>query len=177
MTEADVVWTRFLGPMHPGVAVSQIGLARVLHGAGRDAGAMPHLLRAEKILRPKLPADHPDVARLDAVYGQVLVGLGRISEGERRLRNALAIRQKTLKPSDWRIAELMKSLGVARMKARDFVAAESLLTRGYESLRAQMGDAHPRTVEGAGFLAALYDVWQKPDEARRWRERMVVRRP
>ncbi len=162
MAAADSVWTFFLGANHPNVAVSQIGLAKVLHQAGRDSAALSHLLRAENILRRNnMPKDHPDMARLDAVYGQVLLGLGRLDAAERRLAHAIAIRRVTLKPRDWRLGDVLGSMGAVLVARHRYADAEPMLRESYSMLDEEFGPLHPRTVLMARNLILLYDGWNR----------------
>ncbi|MEP7346449.1 MAG: serine/threonine-protein kinase [Gemmatimonadaceae bacterium] len=165
MLAADSLWTRFLGGDHPAVAVSQIGLARVYHAAGRESRALERLHRAEAILRRHVTTTHPDMSRLDAVYGQVLVSLGRIDEGERRLRSALRIRRTTLKASDWRLGETTGALGIALTRKKAYAEAEPLLQESYAVLRGAMGVTHPRTLDAGRNLLALYEQWGRSTQA------------
>lgn len=165
MKSADSLWKQFLGANHPTVAVSQIGIARVLHAAGRDAQAMPYLRRAGAILERRVPASHPDMARLDAVYGQVLLGLRQTDAAERRLAHAIAIRRATLKPRDWRLGDVIGSMGLVQLTRRRYDEAEALLRDSYAMVNDEFGPSHPRSVSAARNLATLYQAWGKPTTA------------
>ena len=49
--------------------------------------------------------------------------------------------------------------------------AEPLMLRAVWGRRITLGDAHPDTLESWQNLIDLYEAWNKPDEAERWRSR------
>jgi hypothetical protein len=44
-----------------------------------------------------------------------------------------------------------------------------LLLEAVEGRRLKLGDTHPQTLESINNLIALYEVWNKPEEAEKWR--------
>jgi hypothetical protein len=52
--------------------------------------------------------------------------------------------------------------------------AEDILQRVLNEQRQQMGDADEHTQESIKRLIALYEVWNKPEEAERWRAKLLA---
>jgi hypothetical protein len=48
-------------------------------------------------------------------------------------------------------------------------AAEPLLLATFHGREAKLGPEHPYTVESLKQLVTLYESWNKPDEAAKWR--------
>jgi hypothetical protein len=60
-------------------------------------------------------------------------------------------------------------LGNALAAQDRFEEAEPLLLTSYEELQANSKTPRSRLVKAREFLADLYDRWDRPEEAARWR--------
>ena len=145
--------------------------------------ALASFLEGRGRLNEALPLRERELASAIAHYGEqhsvtvrALMGLGRnaltrdqVAEAEPYLRRALAIRQKLHPPGHWRIAEASATLGQCLLRARRFQEAETLLSQGYEGLRASK-DATPQDTRAVlNNLVALYESWGRPADAARYR--------
>jgi tetratricopeptide (TPR) repeat protein len=65
--------------------------------------------------------------------------------------------------------------GVLYIEMERYVDAEQPLLEAVEGRRLKLGDTHPRTLESWNNLIELYDAWDKPDKANKWRARLPVR--
>jgi hypothetical protein len=61
------------------------------------------------------------------------------------------------------------ALGECLTAEKRFAEAETLLTSGYAGMKSTWGDKDPRVREGRQRLVKLYDAWQKPEQAARYR--------
>jgi hypothetical protein len=95
---------------------------------------------------------------------------GRPADGERSLRESLAVRREALPAGHWLIASSQSILGEHLVRhPRRFAEAEPLLRGGYEGLRAALGASDPRTRTALTRLIAFYEAWGRPSEAARLR--------
>lgn len=172
MLAATDLWRTLLGNEHPNVVVGISGMARVLLAKGDLPRALAYAREADAMVTRRLPPAHPDVARVDNVYGQILVAMGRLDEGERRLRHALEVRRQVT-PNAWGTGETASALGVALTRQRRYAEAEPQLRDGLERLRATLGGEHPRSVQALENLIAMYRVAGRTADA----ERLEATRP
>ena len=48
--------------------------------------------------------------------------------------------------------------------------------RGGEGRRLKLGDTHPHTLDSLNSLIALYEAWNEPEEAEKWRSKLPQKR-
>jgi serine/threonine protein kinase/tetratricopeptide (TPR) repeat protein len=167
-----------LGAEHPETLQSLSNLAAVYAQEHRFADAARLRQELVPILRRKLPAEHPTLVSNVTQLGQHLLAAGQPQEAEPLLREALALHEKQ-SPEAWKTFYLRSHLGSALQQQQQFAAAEPLLRQGYEGLkqRAAQIPAEARQgclLEALGRLVQLYEAWQKPEEAERWRREAEV---
>lgn len=123
-------------------------------GAGdprRGVEALELLLEGQR----QAGVEEVEVANTLALLATALVDAGRAEEAEERARQALEIRRRVLAADSWQIAVAENVLGAALAAGGDVAAAEPLLTRSHQRLRAALGDDHLLTRRAADRLAAL----------------------
>jgi serine/threonine-protein kinase len=125
--------------------------------------------QALDLLRKYVGPEHPVTASTAATLGLTLTREGKAEEGEPYLREALAIRQKVLPKSDFMIPYAASALGECLTAQKRYAEAEPLLTESYNELKSKLGDQNKRTVEARQRLVKLYELWEKPDLAARYR--------
>ncbi|MFN2624135.1 MAG: protein kinase [Chthoniobacterales bacterium] len=118
-----------------------------------------------KYLRP----ENPSIASTDVTLGLALTREHKAIEGEPYLREALAIRRKVLLKDDLMILYAASALGECLTVQKRYADAEPLLTDSYNKLQSKAGDENKRTVEARQRLAKLYDDWNRPEQAARFR--------
>ena len=94
--------------------------------------------------------------------GLIFYKLGRSSEGEAILRDAMKLRSESLPKDHFWVALAKDALGECLTSEGRFAEAEPLLTKSYETLQRRLGPNDPRTVEAARRLALLHDQWHHP---------------
>ena len=85
------------------------------------------------------------------------------------MREALAIRKKVLPPGDVMVPHTVSALGECLTAQKRYAEAEPLLTDSYNELKSKLGEQNKRTVEARQRLVKLYELWEKPDLAARYR--------
>jgi hypothetical protein len=91
------------------------------------------------------------------------------------LRECLAIREQ-LSPQHWTTHNARSYLGASLSGQHKYEEAEPLLLSGYQGLiaqRQQIDSANPRAPEiGIERLIELYEIWDKPAEAQKWKAQL-----
>lgn len=120
--------------------------------------------------RPRVLGEH------DVFVATGLTGLGehglvrsRFDLAETYFTQALAVRRKMHPPDHWRIDEARGLVGVARLRAGRLPEAEADLLAAYEGLRAHRGPTASEAEVVRTRLVELYERWNRPDQARRYR--------
>lgn len=138
---------------------------------------------AEKLYRQTLAAqlkvraeDNFLVAPTLAGLGEVLSRSDRAAEAEPMLRQSLKKQEAVLAPGHWRVADVRSVLGECLAKQRKFAVAEPLLIDAYKQLADAVGTPPRRLAKAQERIVELYERWEKPDEAERWRRQGESRR-
>jgi serine/threonine protein kinase len=155
---------RDLGETHGNTLHAMEELASCLEDRGRQA-------EAETLLREALAARRKTVPPEDRVVGRTLIALGRVvlnkgaaKEAETLLREALD--QNALSRVPWRFAYCRNLLGGCLTAQSKYKEAEELLLGEHEHLKAA---PVRRLREALGRIVKLYEAWNRPEEARKWR--------
>src|SRR5262249_4002293 len=152
-------------------------LAYIRAGKTEAASALAKDLLAAA--RKMLPAGSPRLAASLAACGAVLVELPAWADAETVLRECLAIRGEK-EPDDWRTFNAKSLLGAALLGQQKYADAEPLLVEGYEGMKKRQpapgqhgaGPDPEQLTEALERLVQLYDQWEKPDQAARWRKEL-----
>jgi hypothetical protein len=94
---------------------------------------------------------------------------GQVKEGETILREAVKIRTESLPKEHYWVALANSALGECLTIQQRYDEAEPLVVGSYESLKNSQGTNNPRTRLALQRLVELYEKWQKPDLAARYR--------
>ncbi len=96
-------------------------------------------------------------------------------EAEPVLRECLAKRTE-LASDDWKTYNAQSLLGEALSGQQKYAEAEPLLTAGYEGMKQREAtippEAKSRLPLALERLVRLYEAWDKPDEAAKWRQEL-----
>jgi outer membrane protein assembly factor BamD (BamD/ComL family) len=99
------------------------------------------------------------------IYGET----ERTAEAEKLLREAVGIRAEKLPEAHFLRATANGTLGEFLTTQQRFSEAEPLLVNSYESLKTSQGPGSPRRRLALQRLVQLYEKWQKPDLAAKYR--------
>lgn len=101
-------------------------------------------------------ADDPRIGYSLEMLGGALHRLGRYDEGQRYMRQALALYERDKGPNDPGLIVPLYRLADAVANSReDYTEATRLMERAFAIARASFGEAHPRTAYTIGMLADL----------------------
>jgi eukaryotic-like serine/threonine-protein kinase len=104
------------------------------------------------------------------VQGLILSKLGRNTEAEKVLREAVKLREENLPDKHFMTALTKAALGECLTGQKRYDEAEPLLRDSYESLKNSQGADNPRTKLVLQRLVALYENWGKPGAANEYRQ-------
>jgi tetratricopeptide (TPR) repeat protein/tRNA A-37 threonylcarbamoyl transferase component Bud32 len=123
---------------------------------------------------PRLGRAHENfVAKTMRHLARFYARRGRTPEAEQRYRDVLAQLRKTAPETDWEIGRAKSELGAHLAERRAFAEAEPLLVAGFETLLADTGVSHEQCEVARTRLVTLYEHWNRPEDARRWRARAI----
>ena len=112
--------------------------------------------------------------------GDVRRRQGRFTEAEPLLRECLAIKKQVL-PSHWTVPNVVSLLGECLLHQGELAEAEPLLLEGYNGLQSRASEIwqpHWLPPQASQLpvairrLVMLYEEWDKPEEAEKWRQEL-----
>ena len=153
-------------------------LAECLRDLGRQDEAISLLKSLVVEARETLPANSPKLASRLARLGWLFIALklDALDEAELARREGLSIREQ-IEPDVWTTFSSRASLGAVLLKREKFAEAEPLLVSGYEGME-QRANSIPenarvgRLRDSLESLVELYRVWDKPDQAAPWQQKL-----
>ncbi|MEO5799867.1 MAG: tetratricopeptide repeat protein, partial [Gemmatimonadales bacterium] len=161
-----------LGPEHPEYAWTMFNYADHLLVTGRNAESA---LWARKVLdlRGKSLTDaHPAVATAMSLLGRALDQMDSLAEGGSWLRKSLEVRTASLPAGHFLISSSEGILGAHLVLTGQYREAEAMLVASEEALVKARGEDAPIVQDARNRLVKLYQAWQKPAEAEKWRARL-----
>ena len=170
LRQAEVTYREVLGgEMNSSIAAVKSDLALLYYRQKQYARAEEEGRKAVDLLRKYLGPEHPVTAGTAATLGLSLTRQAKAEEGETYLRESLSIRRKILAPDNFAIAATESALGDCLTAQKRFAEAEPLLTGGYHALKVKLGEQDHRVIEARERLKALYDAWNRPEQAEQFR--------
>jgi len=165
-------------------------LREALHGEKADDTAR---CRNELAIAYRLNGQHDAASRLFGqspnssqqafalvVRGRMLLLEKKPAEAEIKLRESLKIRQK-VQPDYWTTFETKSLLGEALLEQKKYAEAEPLMMSGYRGMKKREDKIPDREkvqlTKALERLVHLYDTWDKPDEAAKWRKELDKTEP
>jgi tetratricopeptide (TPR) repeat protein len=103
------------------------------------------------------------------IKGLVLNKLGKPAEAEKLLREAVRLRSESLPPDHFMTAFTRGALGECLTTQKRYDEAETLLVASYTSLVKSQAGHNPRTLLAQRRLIELYQRWNKPELADKYR--------
>jgi lipopolysaccharide biosynthesis regulator YciM len=167
-----------------GRASAVLAPAHEVRGLGRDVGAQTYTRaglhdRAEPLLREAAELTRQSGAA-SAAHAEGLAALGLNLLQQRKWVDAEPVLRECLvnsereQPDAWATFNRQSLLGGALLGQKRYADAEPLLLRGYEGMKQRESqipeqDRSLRLSEAAGRLCEMYDAWDKPADAAKWR--------
>jgi hypothetical protein len=99
--------------------------------------------------------EHPRYATYEVNLGRAYLMRHEAKRAEPLLRHALAFREKTFPPSDWRIAQVKSVLGGVLLEQKRYAEAETLMLAAREGLRPVPGPQANEAIANAERLKVL----------------------
>ncbi len=182
LTEAESVWRealegfrRNLTPDHPTTLASLNNLGvlyRDLKRFDESESTFRELLTARRRL---VGDEHLDVAQTLGELAETLIRQERFADAEPLLREALVI-DAAKQPDNWGHSLDQMRLAASLLGQQKHAAAEPLLLAAYQGFTKSRELLPPwgkkYLLETVQHLVELYDAWDKPDEAAKWRKEL-----
>ena len=151
---------------HPNVALSLNNLATLYRETGRLERAEQLYREALAMNRQLLPAGHPRIETTLRNQARVLYERGAYARAAPVFREALTLRRNRLPHEHPKRVRLQSEYGACLLALERYADAEALLLESYTALPdSQMNEAAPLLEQ----LVALYEAWEKPDSAAKYR--------
>jgi serine/threonine-protein kinase len=174
LREALEIRTVVLDPDDPELAMTLNNLGRALKGAAQLDEALTHYNAALAIRRQM-----PDGRAKDELVGTTLNNIAKIEiergapeRAEPLFREAVERVDAAKGSSHWLSAVIRVAHGACLTELREFEAAETTLLAAHQALVAAKGEQHAYTRATVTRLVALYEAWQRDDQAQLWRARL-----
>jgi serine/threonine protein kinase/Tfp pilus assembly protein PilF len=143
--------------------------------AGQADKAAPFWWELADTAKQQAGPESPQYAAVLAALGANLLKQGRPAEAEPVLRTGLAIRCQE-EPDSWTTFSTQALVGESLAGQKRYAEAEPLLVQGYEGMKQREAripaDRKVRMSETGERLIQLYDAWNKPEQAKAWRQKL-----
>ena len=147
--------------------------AAILMDKGDYAGAEPLFRNVLDEVRTRLGQDDIKVAYYTLELGKTIRGQGRYDEALALLQWSAKRIQVLEYANDNMIGMVMGEVGECLQKMGRHEEAEEQLLQGFQLREDKIRLDIPRTQRAVRRLVELYDDWNKPDEAARWRAKLL----
>ncbi len=148
----------------------QASLARVLVALGRFQEAEQVAVEVQATLGEGSDRERQSKADIDSSLGLALIGQGKAKEGEPLLRRAIEIVGGIKQVQAWHVARIQSALGECLTALGRYEEAEPLLTESFSTLLQTKGTQFVEAKATRRRLVTLYEAWNRPDDAARFRE-------
>ncbi|MCB9844966.1 MAG: serine/threonine protein kinase [Phycisphaeraceae bacterium] len=162
--------TRTLDESHPSVLSTVNALAVILATQGKLSEAEPLFGRAVEIRSLVRGPSHQSTLAAMSNLGQLQAELGRLDQAEHTLAEVVRRATESLPPEHPYIPYFRAGHAAVLGELRRFDQAEPMLLESHAALSASLGDSHRWTTEVASMLADLYERWERPTDAKAWRD-------
>jgi tetratricopeptide (TPR) repeat protein len=163
------------GPTHPHTVHMLHFLARILLDENKldeaEKDAKEALATRRKIYKDQ---GHEHIGRSLLLTGRILYAQNRPAEAEKLLREAMVLFRERYPTKTELIGESECWLGACLTARGQFGEAEKLLRPGVEKMKAAPGVPERHKKLAFNHVVKLYEAWDKPDEAAKWRLRRAA---
>jgi serine/threonine protein kinase len=170
--DALAVHKKARGTEHPFVAYDMTALAMLLHDKGLLDEAESLLRDALQLYEGSVGRNHQYVASALTELGAVLTGKGLAQDAEPILLRAVEIRTQDYPSTHPLVAATNSVYGHALARLGRYDEAERLLTDNLPYLTPATGGTNRRSRRALAWTVSLYEDWEKPEEAERYRQQM-----
>ncbi|MEJ0085659.1 MAG: serine/threonine-protein kinase [Pseudomonadota bacterium] len=170
--EAIEIRRKALGADHPEYAWTLNNYADHLMRQGRYAEAASFAREVLALRGKTLPDSNVIVGTTLNVLGRSLGPLGQAQEADKLLRESLALRRQYLPEGHWATTSVESMIGANLVLLKRYAEAEKILLDTEQRLLAARGEGAPVIADARQRLVMLYEAWNKPEEAARWRSKL-----
>lgn len=160
---------RVLGPTHPQTLESANALAGALYRQKKLSEAESIFREVAEVRARSLGEEHYDTLIALNNLATVVRARGSWHEARQIYERVVSTAIVTIGESHPNTCIIRGNLGLCLTKLTEFSEAERHLLAAHECLARAWGEDHVRTKEIAGHLAALYDLWEKPQESAKFK--------
>ena len=169
LRDAEAILRKLLSPSNLWLGDNLRNQAISLYQQARYAESLSKVTETLKIYLETFGPHYDNYPTALITKGLILAKTGQLNEGENILREAVKIRTESLPKEHYWVALANSALGECLTIQQRYNEAEPLLVGSYESLKTSQGTNNPRTRLALQRLVELYEKWQKPDLAARYR--------
>jgi serine/threonine protein kinase len=127
---------------------------------------------ALEVIRCKLGEEHPWIPSFMYSIGVIYKAQQRYDEAEKLISGALEISRRTRGDLGIETLNIMVHLGLLYKEQQRYQDAEQLLIETIQGRLKVLSEKHPDTVLVINELIDLYETWNKPEEAEKWRAKL-----
>ncbi len=157
------------GDRHPTTILAIARLADVLAAGGDLAGAEGLDRELLKTSREVFGEQHPSTLKALRQLAGVLVRKGDHATAEPLQREAVNGLRRVCGKEHPDTLEMVNALALNLIGQKKYDSAETQLLTAYSVLKKLQGERIRETESAVNLLIGLYDAWEKPDKAARWR--------
>jgi non-specific serine/threonine protein kinase/serine/threonine-protein kinase len=160
---------QMLGETHPKTLLSMQNLAAVLTQLDRRDQAASLFREVLETYRETLGASHPNVLVTAHNLARTLTDMGEAMEAVVIYGEILGPARQRFGPDHYLVATFEGGLGTSLLRLGRFAEAEVQLVRSHDRLAEVFGTENRRTATAQQRLAELYEAWNRPEMANRYR--------
>lgn len=160
---------RTLSKDHRLQAVFAHNLANAYRARGRLADAEPLFIEALENFRRRFGDKHPETVTVMHNMAIMYANQGRYEDAEAMSAAAVAGARASLPEGHPYVGIYLGLLGRLRIQLTRYAEAEAALLESHQILEASLGETHANTIGMIRSLADLYDTWDKPEQAAKYR--------
>jgi eukaryotic-like serine/threonine-protein kinase len=165
------VYEAKLGQDHPKTLTAYGNLAYILEDLGNAAEAETWFRRVLAGLKKNTTGGaDPEMWSAINNLAMLLMKEGKLDEASEQFRDLIQTCEPTVPADHPFLAIFRNNYGECLTRQHVYESAEAELLKSQRVLEKKLGAEHPRTVKGAGRLAALYQEWGKPEQAATWKK-------
>ncbi len=171
--EALTIAQNLFDANHSDVMLLSGNLAGILSKKGEHEESLSLSTKILKLTRSSVSKDHPRLARALIGMTRSLIAKGDFAAAEKTARESVSIRQATLDPDSWKLANVQSVLGECLVHLGKLPEAEALLLPSHLRIQAEKGLESEVTIQSQRRITELYDAWGKPDKAADYRRKLA----
>jgi serine/threonine protein kinase/Tfp pilus assembly protein PilF len=168
---------RTVGESHICSLYSMFGLGNLYLSQGQYNQAEPLLDKALEIGSRVMGQDNWAILKVRNTLAKLYTEQGRYKEAEETFRQALEARKNKLGPDHPDTLKSKNDLAILYKAQSIYDKAEPLFIQALEVRRLKLGDTHPHTIKSWHNLIDLYEAWNKPEQANKWRAKLLQTKP